>query len=700
MLNSSDGQAKVCKNLDDRRSAAMAYCLNCDYAQNPDQHRYCIRCGALLALRGRFDIVRQIGQGGFGKTYLAADLDNRKKPCVVKQLVYQGNSTHAVQEAQRLFEQEAERLDQLSSHSQIPQLLAYFEDDRYLYLVQEFIEGQDLQQELMQQGAFSEAQIWEILKELLPILGFIHGHQVIHRDLKPENVMRRGSDRKLFLIDFGVAKLLAEQNNWDKSSTVVGTPGYAAPEQMRGRVRPASDLFSLGMICFHLLTQKDIYHLFQTYDYSWIENWQRHLNVSISQRLEHILDKLLQLDEKERYITADDVIKELDENHPVGQGSKGQSPGIKPFSWTARSTRTSLQRQASFFSPSVYQRLIVLGVTCSLATGLWFLLRPQLDVVSPELALRQGLPSTAGTSSSQSVVDNSSQPVAESFAQVPQVPAGIFNYGGSTTWAPIRGSVDLEIQTARPEFRLRYVQPDDVEPSSQAGLDMLVEGEVAFSLASRLPTNELMEELTAKGIQVRLVPVAESFDVAAVHQDLPISQLTIDQLNAILEGKISNWRTVNGPDLAITRFDRQVNEAFEDTRPNLESENIQIFSTPSEAIRQLASTPGGIYVHTAAVLIPQCSIKTVPLVNAAGQKIVPYQEPAVPVSQCPAQRNQVNLAELGSGNYSRQLSDTLYVVINQNGGIEQQVGEAYANFLLSDEGQKLLEKAGYLRIRR
>ncbi|NEQ52206.1 MAG: protein kinase, partial [Leptolyngbya sp. SIO3F4] len=643
----------------------MPYCLKCNYAQNPDQHQYCVQCGALLTLRGRFNILRQIGQGGFGKTYLAEDLDNRKKQCVVKQLTYQGGDAYAIREAQRLFEQEAERLDQLSLHPQIPQLLAYFEDDRYLYLVQEFIAGHDLQEELVGQGAFSEAKIWEILRELLPILRFIHGHQVIHRDLKPENVMRRDSDRKFFLIDFGVAKLLAEKGNIRMGGTVVGTPGYAAPEQMRGRVTSASDLFSLGMICFHLLTQKDIYQLFQRYDYGWVENWQDHLNIPISQTLEKVLDHLLKLNESDRYITADDVLRDFNDQKPVVRDVRKSLPN--PFSWTAKPERTFLQKQTSLSLLPVKKLLIALSIVGCVGAGLWFVIRPKSGSLAPESIVREGLPDSTVEILPQPPTGDPSQVVAESFAQVTQVPAGIFNYGGSTTWAPIRGSVDLEIQTARPEFRLRYIQPEDVEPSSQAGLDMLIAGEVAFSLASRLPSNELMEDLAAQGIRVKLEPVADSFEVAAVHHDLPISQLTIDQLNAILEGKLTNWRDVNGPDLPITRFERQVNDAFEDTRPNLESDNIDIVSTPSEAIRKLADTLGGIYVHTAAVLIPQCAVKTLSLVNAAEKKIVPYREPAVSVSQCPMQRNRVNLAELGSGNYPRQLSDTLYVVINQNG---------------------------------
>ena len=661
----------------------MAYCLNCNYAHNPEQHRYCHQCGALLTLRGRFNILHQIGQGGFGRTYLAEDLDNRKKRCVVKQLAYRGGGTHADDEAHRLFEQEAERLDQLN-HPQIPHLLAYFEHGGYLYLVQEFIEGHDLQQELVDQGAFSEAKIWEILRELLPTLQFIHEHKVIHRDLKPDNVMRRGSDRKLILIDFGVAKFLAK-SALNMGGTVVGTLGYAAPEQMMGRVSPASDLYSLGMICFYLLTATDIYQLFRDYDYGWVNNWQQYLNVPISQRLTHVLDKLLKLDGCDRYMTAEEVLSDLDGPKARGRRTVARGPLTRRQADVAK---TSLQRQMPWFLPSKLKLLISVGVLGGLSVSLWFILQ---STNQPRVSFERTF---------QIVVESPLQEPVESFAQVVQVPEGIFNYGGSTTWSPIRDLVDVEIQTARPEFRLRYVLPEGVPPSSQSGLDMLAEGKVEFSLASRLPSTELIDELEANGLKIRLVPVAENFDVAAVNRSLPVDQLTIDELNAILEGRVRNWRDVGGPDLAIIRFDRNVNDNFMATRPNQESDNIEFFTTPSEAVRNASEFPGGIYVHTAAMLIPQCSMKTLAIVNGAGETVIPYREPLVPADQCLIQKNRVNLAELGSGKYPRQLSDKLYVVINQNGGHEQQVGEAYANFLRSDEGQTLLEKAGYLGIQR
>jgi phosphate transport system substrate-binding protein len=144
---------------------------------------------------------------------------------------------------------------------------------------------------------------------------------------------------------------------------------------------------------------------------------------------------------------------------------------------------------------------------------------------------------------------------AKGFSQVNNVPSGTFNYGGSTTWAPIRGTVDIEIQKVRPEFRLNYVQQSGVAPSSQSGLELLAQGEVAFSLASRLPSNEFVRTLEEQGIQIRLIPVATSFDAIAVHPALPLSNITIDQVVAITTGKVNNWREIGGPVLLCSFTD-------------------------------------------------------------------------------------------------------------------------------------------------
>ncbi|MGC1218981.1 MAG: serine/threonine-protein kinase [Phormidesmis sp.] len=288
----------------------MLYCLNpdCPHPSNPAGNLHCQYCGQPITLRNRFKASRLLGQGGFGQTYLAQDLDNRNKPCVIKRLTYKGPDDYSTEKARQLFEQEAERLDQLV-HPQIPRLLAYFQEGSYLYLVQEVIEGQTLRDELQADGPFTEAKIRGVLTGLLPVLQFVHSRNVIHRDIKPDNIMRKRSG-ELVLIDFGVAKLL-EESGFSRSTTTIGTPGYAAPEQIQGRVRPASDLFALGATCFQLLSQGFDTDDGLTTGYGWINQWRRYVKQPISDNFAAILTRLIALEECDRYGTAMTVMQDL-----------------------------------------------------------------------------------------------------------------------------------------------------------------------------------------------------------------------------------------------------------------------------------------------------------------------------------------------------------------------------------------------------
>jgi WD40 repeat protein len=280
---------------------------------NPNGTEFCQICGTKIQplLRNRYRIIRPIGGGGFGRTFLAEDEDKLKEPCVVKQLAPPVQGTKALQKAAQMFQEEARRLQHLGEHPQIPTLYAYFEQDRYLYLVQQLITGQNLRQELEQEGAFSEPKIWQLLSDLLPVLQFIHAHHVIHRDIKPENIIRRQSDGKLVLIDFGVAKHLTV-TAIAKPGTSIGSFGYAPLEQMSGGdAYPASDLYSLGATCFHLLTQSHPSQLWAEQGYSWVTNWQQHLKSPISPKLVQVLDKLLQKDIHQRYRFVDEVLQDL-----------------------------------------------------------------------------------------------------------------------------------------------------------------------------------------------------------------------------------------------------------------------------------------------------------------------------------------------------------------------------------------------------
>ncbi len=313
----------------------MSYCLNphCRKPQNPDSSVFCLACGSKLLLKDRYRVIQPIGEGTFGRTFVALDEDRLKTRCAIKQFLPQVKGKAELNKATQLFKQEAQRLYELGEHPQIPTLLASFEQDKHLYLAEELIEGNNLLQELQQHGAFSEEQIWELLVNLLPALQFVHEKQVIHRDIKPENILRRtpptppcqgGANVSRFpyqrgarggqfvLVDFGVAKQMNGIFE-PKTGTITGTAGYAPIEQIRGgKAYPASDLYSLGVTCIHLLTGAALNDLFDPIEGEWI--WRSHLaeqGIQVSKTLELILDKLLRDSVKERSQSAAVVLQEL-----------------------------------------------------------------------------------------------------------------------------------------------------------------------------------------------------------------------------------------------------------------------------------------------------------------------------------------------------------------------------------------------------
>ncbi|MGL6136286.1 MAG: protein kinase domain-containing protein, partial [Planktothrix sp.] len=227
---------------------------------------------------------------------------------VIKQFLPQAQGTNNQEKAGELFKQEAIQLEQLGKHQQIPELFAYFIQDNRQYLVQEYIEGQNLLQELAQNGAFSETKIINLLEDLLPVLAFIHQKSVIHRDIKPENIIRRKSDNKLFLVDFGAAKA-ATITALAVTGTVIGSAQYTAPEQAMGKPTFASDLYSLGVTCIHLLTNKEPFDLFDSGEGDWV--WRDYLTVKVNNTLGQVLDKLLQQGTRKRFQTAQEVLEAL-----------------------------------------------------------------------------------------------------------------------------------------------------------------------------------------------------------------------------------------------------------------------------------------------------------------------------------------------------------------------------------------------------
>ncbi|MFN4269186.1 MAG: CHASE2 domain-containing protein [Thermosynechococcus sp.] len=260
---------------------------------------------------GRYRVLSQLGEGGFGRTFLAADLHLPNHPiCVVKQLVPSRKDERFLAIARRLFQREAETLAQLGQHERIPRLLAYFEEGGYFYLTQEYVDGESLKEEFEKKITLSQPEALAILKSILEILQYVHQFGVVHRDIKPANIMRRRSDQQLFLIDFGAVRHVQPEDllQHGKYTISIGTRGYAPSEQMAGRPVIASDIYSLGMVIVEGLTglaPMDLPSDPYTGDIVWQPG--RHL----SPQFVAIINKMIRYNFRDRYQSAEEVLNDL-----------------------------------------------------------------------------------------------------------------------------------------------------------------------------------------------------------------------------------------------------------------------------------------------------------------------------------------------------------------------------------------------------
>ncbi|NQE34866.1 serine/threonine-protein kinase [Microcoleus asticus] len=282
-----------------------------------------------ITLNNHYRIVRELGHGGFGRTYLAEDAHRFNEPCVLKEFAPQVHGSYALQKSEELFEREAGVLYKLQ-HNQIPRFRELFRvsisDRGYLFLVQDYVPGQTyrfLLDARKRQGLrFIEAEINQLLLQILPVLEYIHSLGVIHRDISPDNLILRSSDGMPVLIDFGgvkqlaatVESLFAEANGTPAPATRIGKLGYAPVEQMQmGIVYPQSDLYALAATVLVLLTGKEPHQLLDSQTLNW--NWRA--ECSLSPNLSLVLDKMLAQQPSQRYSSAREVMLALSGNPPL-----------------------------------------------------------------------------------------------------------------------------------------------------------------------------------------------------------------------------------------------------------------------------------------------------------------------------------------------------------------------------------------------
>ncbi|MEM6400020.1 MAG: serine/threonine-protein kinase, partial [Cyanobacteria bacterium P01_D01_bin.116] len=307
----------------------QVYCTR-NHANSPN-NRFCTVCGEPLPLpvgeviNNRYKIVRQLGQGGFGRTYLAEDIKQSHQKCVLKEFAPQVEENEDLQKAKELFEREASVLKQLQ-HSQIPRLHSSLQvkllNKDFFFLVQDYVEGENyqalLEKRLNQGRCFSEKEVFHFLTQILPVLDYIHSKDVVHRDISPDNLVLRKTDNLPVLIDFGgVKQLPASQGLWftklPVNRTLLGKKGYAPEEQLRqGKAFHSSDLYSLGVSALVLLAGEEPQQLYDSYHGKW--RWGEKIKVSTN--FEAILKKMLAYKPNDRYQNSQQLLKDLQSSTP------------------------------------------------------------------------------------------------------------------------------------------------------------------------------------------------------------------------------------------------------------------------------------------------------------------------------------------------------------------------------------------------
>lgn len=266
-----------------------------------------------IKIDGRYEIVQHFGSGAFGTTFLAQDTKRPGNPlCIIKKLTPASTDPATLKRLKEFFDQEAVILETLGKHEQIPQLLAHIEENQEFYIVQEYIEGHDLIDELLLRQQMTESYVIKLIIDILEVLEFVHKYKVIHRDIKPNNIRRRKSDDKIVLIDFGGVKQVSTQavnaQGQMTPTLIIGTPGYMPIEQEKGKAQLSSDVYAVGMIAIQALTGLLPNELEEDADTREIL-WRKY--VKVSPKLATVIDKMVSYEFRQRYPTAREALQAL-----------------------------------------------------------------------------------------------------------------------------------------------------------------------------------------------------------------------------------------------------------------------------------------------------------------------------------------------------------------------------------------------------
>ncbi|MFN3361618.1 MAG: protein kinase domain-containing protein [Pseudanabaenaceae cyanobacterium] len=604
-------------------------------------------------LDGRYRIKRLLGKGGFGHTYLAEDTKRPgNPPCVVKHLRPRSTNPEFLAIARRLFATEAEILEKLGDLDQVPRLYAYFEEDEQFYLVQEFIDGRPLSEELEPNRPWDEPQVIDFLQNILSILVALHKRGVIHRDIKPENIIRRHSDRKLVLIDFGAVKQVMQDRD-DKSnvSVAIGTSGYIPAEQAQGKPKFASDIYAVGMVAIQALTGVPPSHFGEDSDGE--VQWQMCVDVNlISPNLIAILEKMVRRDYRQRFATAEEVLQALE---------------VSTLEIAAHPPTEVIGSKTTSLLPLKPLRIAMLSLALLTFTGSVFIAHHVRASSCRELRACRA------------------------------VPKGVFRFSSGTSWQPIRERLEKELKVTHPDLVFSFIKPLDGQPSSGKAIEMLLDGEVDFALISRPLEPEVWDKAKARGIELQQEKVGIGGLAVAVHPDVNISGLTLKQIRDIYLGRVTNWQEVGGKDLAIkpivrpSVLDRGAKSILGDgIRSYALPFSVARVKTPEEGIERLKSNPGSIFWASLGIMSKACDVKII-AIGLSPDKLL---SPVLNNKDCP---RPINVAALSSGDYP--VTSFMVVAFKKNDKRSWIAGTTYAKLLRTKEGTQMFDEEGYVSLK-
>jgi len=640
----------------------------------------------------RYIIRKILGKGGFGIAYCVLDT-KLNRDVVIKTLNPELKAQAYFEKLQQDFHKEAQRLSRCC-HPHIVQIYDFFAEEGLECIVMQYIHGENLNDRAFR--GITQQEALNYIYQISAALQVVHENKLVHRDVKPVNIIIKASNNEAVLIDFGIAREVDVKNK-----TRALTECFAPIEQyfVSAPQEAYTDVYALAATLYFLLTQQKpvdsqtrYFHTNQGGKDPLISPQQ--LNPRISRQTNNAILQGMKIFAAERPQSIIEWLNLLDKAQKEEVSPTNLTSVIETtFPQTTIRENTALfnnrENQQQFNSISTNRQInnlpwIIAGIATLALAGIIIV------SLTPISCQKRGILT-----------------ICRRIADVPDVPPLTkVLYGGSTVFSLLNKLEIARIQKYHPQFQLQHTDkfPSGENPGSSTGLKWLIEGKISFAQTALMMTEEPKLEAKNKGFTLREEPIAYDAEAVCVNSGLTsqmLKSLTLEDLRNIFQGKVTNWKQFGGPDLKIIPFtlNRQQKQGYvivkfkESVLKKQDyGTNVQELANPTEMIKALAKTPGSITTLTVSQTINKKEMRVLPIAK---------DKNSLAVSPCADDKcTAVNKNLIAQDYYPQELNGKLYVVIKLDSGFDEQAGIAYANIMLSDEGQKMVEEAGFVPFRR